>query len=103
MVFNGQKDAIGDIISYFKTDTNNIAPILDILYRQNIQSVLVEGGAKLLQSFINAGLWDEARVITNTDLVIGEGVDAPVLTMLHAGSSQLLGNNRVDYFLNDKL
>jgi diaminohydroxyphosphoribosylaminopyrimidine deaminase/5-amino-6-(5-phosphoribosylamino)uracil reductase len=77
--------------------------MLDILYRQNIQSVLVEGGAKLLQSFIDAGLWDEARVITNTDLVIGEGVDAPVLSTLHANGSQLLGNNRVDYFLNDKL
>jgi diaminohydroxyphosphoribosylaminopyrimidine deaminase/5-amino-6-(5-phosphoribosylamino)uracil reductase len=103
MVFNGQKDVTGEMICYFKTDINNIASMLDILYRQNIQSVLVEGGAKLLQSFINAGLWDEARVITNTDLVIGEGVDAPVLTILHAGSSQLLGNNRVDYFLNDKL
>lgn len=103
MVFNGQKDATGEMISYFKTDTNNIAPLLDILYRQNIQSVLVEGGAKLLQSFINAGLWDEARIITNQDLVIGEGVDAPVLPMLSANSSQMLANNRVDYFLNDKL
>ena len=103
MVFNEQKDAAGDMISYFKTDTNNIAQILDILYRQQIQSVLVEGGAKLLQFFIDAGLWDEARVITNSDLVIGEGVDAPVLSLLHANSSQQLGNNRVDYFLNDKL
>ena len=103
MVFNGQKDAIGEMISYFKTDTHHIAPMLDILYRQQIQSVLVEGGAKLLQFFIDAGLWDEARVITNSDLVIGKGVDAPVLSLLHANSSQQLGNNRVDYFLNDKL
>ncbi|MEI7735914.1 MAG: RibD family protein [Ferruginibacter sp.] len=103
MVFNEQKDAAGDMISYFKTDSNNITSMLDILYRQQIQSVLVEGGAKLLQFFIDAGLWDEARVITNLDLVIGEGVDAPVLSLLHANSSLQLGNNRVDYFLNDKL
>ena len=103
MVFNEQKDAAGDMISYFKTDSNNITSMLDILYRQQIQSVLVEGGAKLLQFFIDAGLWDEARVITNSDLVIGEGVDAPVLLTLNANSNQQLGNNRVDYFLNDKL
>jgi diaminohydroxyphosphoribosylaminopyrimidine deaminase/5-amino-6-(5-phosphoribosylamino)uracil reductase len=103
MVFNGQKDETGETISYFKTDSNNIAQMLDILYRQQIQTVLVEGGATLLQSFIDAGLWDEARVITNSDLVIGEGVNAPVVTDLHATISQELGNNRVDYFLNDKL
>ena len=43
----------------------------------NIQSILVEGGAGTLQSFIDAGLWDEARVITNTDLIIENGVTAP--------------------------
>jgi diaminohydroxyphosphoribosylaminopyrimidine deaminase/5-amino-6-(5-phosphoribosylamino)uracil reductase len=33
----------------------------------------------LLQSFIDAGLWDEARIITNEQMIIGEGVLAPVL------------------------
>lgn len=103
MVFNAHKEEAGSVISYYKTDSNNITQLLQLLHQQNIQSVLVEGGAKLLQSFIDAGLWDEARVITNTGLVIGEGLDAPELKLLHAKSSQLLGNNRVDYFLNDKL
>ena len=43
----------------------------------NIQSVLIEGGAKTLQSFIDAGLWDEARVITNEELIIENGIAAP--------------------------
>jgi diaminohydroxyphosphoribosylaminopyrimidine deaminase/5-amino-6-(5-phosphoribosylamino)uracil reductase len=33
----------------------------------------------LLQSFIDAGLWDEARIITNEEMIIGKGVAAPVL------------------------
>ncbi|MEO7923871.1 MAG: bifunctional diaminohydroxyphosphoribosylaminopyrimidine deaminase/5-amino-6-(5-phosphoribosylamino)uracil reductase RibD [Chitinophagaceae bacterium] len=51
--------------------------ILDALYGLSIQSVLVEGGAKLLKSFIDEGLWDEIRVITNEDMLIGEGLAAP--------------------------
>jgi diaminohydroxyphosphoribosylaminopyrimidine deaminase/5-amino-6-(5-phosphoribosylamino)uracil reductase len=43
-----------------------------------IQSVLVEGGAKLLQSFIDEGLWDEIRVIENTAMNIEKGIPAPI-------------------------
>lgn len=49
------------------------------LFQRNINSVLVEGGSRLLQSFINAGMWDEARIITNRKLFLKEGVKAPVL------------------------
>lgn len=53
--------------------------ILDDLYHRGIQSLLVEGGAKLLQSFINAGLWDEARIET-APFLLGKGTEAPLLT-----------------------
>jgi len=35
---------------------------LDDLYTRGVQSLLVEGGAQLIQHFIDVGLWDEARV-----------------------------------------
>ena len=54
-----------------------IPQILDILYKNEIQSVIVEGGAQTLNSFISLGLWDEARVFTNNRLSIGNGVKAP--------------------------
>jgi diaminohydroxyphosphoribosylaminopyrimidine deaminase/5-amino-6-(5-phosphoribosylamino)uracil reductase len=60
-------------------DENMLTQILVELYEQQIQSVIVEGGAKLLQSFIDEGLWDEARVITNRQLTIGNGLAAPIL------------------------
>lgn len=41
-----------------------------------IQSILVEGGAQTLQSFIDADLWDETY-IERTDIVLGDGIKAP--------------------------
>ena len=38
--------------------------ILEYLYREGIQSLFIEGGARVLNHFIDNGLWDEARVIT---------------------------------------
>lgn len=48
------------------------------LYEKNIQSLLVEGGAKLLQSFINNGLWDET-IIETGKITIKNGIKAPIL------------------------
>lgn len=42
----------------------------------DVQSILVEGGAQTLQTFIDAGLWDEA-FIERSDLVLGNGIKAP--------------------------
>ncbi len=48
------------------------------LYKQKIQSLIVEGGAQTLKLFIDAGLWDEARVFTSTR-AFGDGIAAPTL------------------------
>ena len=53
--------------------------IMDYLYANKIGSLLVEGGAQLLQSFIDRDLWDEIRVETNQGLVLSNGVPAPIL------------------------
>ena len=43
-------------------DSNLPFSVLEILYKNNIQSVIIEGGKKTLQTFIDANLWDEARI-----------------------------------------
>jgi len=58
---------------------DTIQQICTALFKLNVQSVIVEGGAKLLQSFIDADLWDEARVITNQKLFIQYGLPVPFL------------------------
>ncbi|MCF6213248.1 MAG: bifunctional diaminohydroxyphosphoribosylaminopyrimidine deaminase/5-amino-6-(5-phosphoribosylamino)uracil reductase RibD [Flavobacteriaceae bacterium] len=52
--------------------------ICDVLYRYKIQSVIVEGGRQTLQSFIDAELWDEARVFKGS-VSLKLGVKAPHL------------------------
>lgn len=73
------KKSEGEIL-YEEIDfRNNIAPqICTILYKHNILSVVIEGGAKTLQSFIDTELWDEARVFKGKT-TFGEGLRSPVI------------------------
>ncbi len=52
--------------------------IAEYLYKQGIQSLFIEGGAKVLNHFISTGLWDEARIFEG-DLYFKGGVKAPVV------------------------
>ena len=49
------------------------------LFQQNINSIIIEGGSKTLQLFIDEGLWDEARVFKGK-LDFNDGVKAPKLS-----------------------
>ena len=53
--------------------------IFDTLYQEKLQSLMVEGGSILLQSFIDAGCWDEAYIEHSSDC-LKEGIKAPQLT-----------------------
>ncbi len=55
---------------------NNIKSILEYLYEQEIQSLMVEGGATILYEFIRLGLWDEARIFIGPK-EFKAGVEAP--------------------------
>lgn len=81
IVFNTQKQEQKDNLLYYRlpNEKSLLRPMLQALYQLNIQSVLVEGGAGLLHSFIEEELWDEARVITNTQLFSQEGLSSPPL------------------------
>lgn len=65
-------------IEYVTIDfsTDIIPHICNILYEKNVQSLLVEGGSILLQSFINTGIWDEIRV-EKAGISLHNGVKTP--------------------------
>ena len=65
-----------EIIDFTK---NRPQQFCDVLHKYNITSVLIEGGAKTLQSFIDADLWDEARVVKGKTN-FGDGLKAPVFS-----------------------
>ncbi len=73
--------------------------ILTELLRQDIGAVLVEGGAQLLRSFLEAGLWDECRVITSSR-PLASGVKAPYHPT--GTTSRLpLGEDYVTWYMHD--
>ncbi len=91
----------GGLLFYRLTPTENLIPqILDALFQLAIQSVIIEGGAQLLQSFIDANLWDEARVITNENLHAGNGVNAPQLINAVKTGEESLQADKISYFKN---
>ena len=72
----------------------SIEEILNDLYDRNIQSLIVEGGACLLQSFIDAGLWDEARIET-APVFIKQGTIAPKLSHEELKCQQNFGKHSI--------
>ena len=81
IIFNTIKhEEDGNLLYYQVTeDVSLVHQIVNALYQLKIQSVIVEGGARLLQSFIDEGMWDETRVICNEQLAIGKGLRGPKL------------------------
>lgn len=64
----------------FAFDENLLSNILQKLHKQGIQSLLVEGGATLIQSFIDQNLWDESRVYISPNIITDkDAIDAPKL------------------------
>ncbi|WP_350285537.1 bifunctional diaminohydroxyphosphoribosylaminopyrimidine deaminase/5-amino-6-(5-phosphoribosylamino)uracil reductase RibD [uncultured Croceitalea sp.] len=68
-------------ISFEQLDFSADVPkqICNLLYRHNITSVLIEGGSYTLQSFIDADLWDEARIFTG-HMAFTKGTKAPTVS-----------------------
>ena len=79
IVFNQLKSEENNSNNYIKINFNNLTKnILQELHKQNIQSIIIEGGTKTLQSFIDKNLWDEARIFT-TKKTLTEGVKPPTI------------------------
>jgi diaminohydroxyphosphoribosylaminopyrimidine deaminase/5-amino-6-(5-phosphoribosylamino)uracil reductase len=60
------------------THQRPLSQLIDDLYQQGIQSLIVEGGRQTHESFLAAGLWDEIRVETGA-MTVADGTRAPQL------------------------
>jgi len=101
IIFNFVKESNEGNLQFIKLKKEKfLEEMLDVLYKINVQSVLVEGGAKTLQSFIDAGLWDEARVITNEEMVIENGIGAPEMKNFKLINQKRYFNDSISYFRN---
>lgn len=100
IVYNTVKEEETENLRFYKisNEKNMVQELLHSLYQLQLQSVMVEGGAGLLQSFIDESAWDEARVIQNTAMLIGEGLPAPELKNAEMISTSVLENDRIEFF-----
>ncbi len=89
LIFNGLEDKTESNTEFIKIDfsTDVLKQILDILYKKQINSLLVEGGQKTLQEFINHNLYDEANIFVGNK-EFKSGTKAPSFS--HYGLQKLM-------------
>ena len=71
--------------------------VLSDIHARNIQSVLIEGGSRILNLFINEGLWDEARVFTSPAR-FNEGIPAPDTSSMVQTFSKNIINDTLTFY-----
>jgi len=98
-VFNDSKESLNENIRYLKAE--KLETILHRLYEEKIQSVLVEGGAALLNAFIREGYGDELRILTGNCL-IKEGIKAPEHEAFQLLSEETIGADSIHYYTRKK-
>ncbi|MCR5454917.1 MAG: bifunctional diaminohydroxyphosphoribosylaminopyrimidine deaminase/5-amino-6-(5-phosphoribosylamino)uracil reductase RibD [Bacteroidales bacterium] len=89
-------DADLSAVTYVKIDFGgNVAEqVLQQLYDMKVQSLIVEGGAKTHKMFVDAGLWDEARIFSSP-VMLGNGTKAVDLCGGYVVGTEYIGDNSV--------
>jgi diaminohydroxyphosphoribosylaminopyrimidine deaminase/5-amino-6-(5-phosphoribosylamino)uracil reductase len=77
-----------------------LGQLLADLHRRQIQSVLVEGGTVLLETFIRSGLWDEARVFRSPNR-LNKGIAAPQFSLNTLTETTFIGEDQLFLHFND--
>lgn len=80
LIYNGSEESTNENLHKIKIDFEGdvLTQVLEDLHKRKVESLIVEGGSRLLNSFIDRGLWDEARVFTAPTTFL-EGISAPKL------------------------
>jgi diaminohydroxyphosphoribosylaminopyrimidine deaminase / 5-amino-6-(5-phosphoribosylamino)uracil reductase len=100
-VFNLQKTTTENNIHYIKyTSKLFYEALVEMCLQQGIQSVLIEGGSKLLQYFINNNWFNECIVITNNNLNVNDGIKSPTLKNNILTKTLTVQNDIISFYKN---
>lgn len=88
-------------LKYITLDSNSwlLPQIMYDLYERGLQNLLVEGGSKLLQSFLDDGLWDEIYVEKSRKILLS-GVNAPEIRNKKSYSAELFFGEYIWHYVN---
>ncbi|PIF62035.1 diaminohydroxyphosphoribosylaminopyrimidine deaminase [Flavobacterium sp. 11] len=81
------------IFEYIDFEQNIATQVIESLYKHQIQSIIIEGGRQTLQTFIDANLWDEARIFVGST-EFKQGTKAPNLAK-NQFKKQSIGNDQL--------
>ncbi len=89
-------DVAYELIDFSQNQTEQIC---NILHSRDINSVIIEGGTKTLQSFIDTDYWDEARVFTGSSS-FSKGLKAPTLDNKPQKTIRI-ASDTLNFYFND--
>ncbi len=100
-IINDQREILqGNVHSVFLPFDDTLLPhLMQRLFDARMISLIVEGGAELLNSFIKLGLWDEARIFTG-DMSIGDGIAAPAINCDTPAFTREIASDKLDVYVN---
>lgn len=101
LVFNSEKNEETKNTVFIKINfrKNILSQVLDELHRQNIQSVIIEGGKQLLETFIEHDIWDEAWIFEGQKYFFS-GIEAPKLEA-KLYREETFGNDKLSIYKNE--
>lgn len=91
LVYNEKKEGVENSVEWVKLNTSEPQSWLRDLYRRGITSVMVEGGAHVLQSMLDDRAWNELR-IELSPIVLEKGIKAPKVDLSRASRQEIDGN-----------
>ena len=95
-ILNSSKNIKKNKKEWIKCDFNKTSNILKILYNENIQSILIEGGSKTIQFFVDENLWDEAQVFTGKKK-LKNGIKEPVINIKESYCKKI-GDDKLSFY-----
>lgn len=100
IITENEELASGENLNYvlLKFDDSFLTNLMQLLYQKNIQSIIVEGGKKTLDLFIQQNLWDEAWVFNSKNKFV-EGIPSPTLPTSPCKEEEL-GDNVLQIYKN---
>jgi len=104
LIFTEKSKANKPFVTFVCLDfSKDVLPqLLHELYLRDINSLIVEGGTKLLQSFINQDIWDEANVEV-APITLGGGIVAPEMSAGFLKRELFFGQNKIMYYAHYEL
>ena len=81
-------------------DIRVVFSVCEILHKHNIQSVIIEGGRQTIQTFIDANIWDEARIFKGQKS-LEKGIEAPVIAYKNIEKQAIQGDELIKIFNHD--